>query len=144
MKRIALAAWTGALVAAAKVWLAFHVFFAPLIVEIGNAALLVIAIVAFAIVRRRPLGALVVGLAVAMLSVPVAGWLADRRVADAQAYCEHPTGDPPLLLQSGYSVRYTPQVEPTQCAFPDAFPGRSFWAGERTADGTWHFEHLMD
>jgi hypothetical protein len=144
VKRIALAAWTGALVAVAKVWLAFHVWLAPLLVELGNAALLVMAIIAFAIVRRAPLGAVVVGLAVALLSVPVAGWIGDRRVRDAQEYCEHPTGDPPLLLQPGYSVRYQPQVEPTQCTFPDVFPGRSFWAGERSADGKWTFEHLMD
>ena len=143
MKRLAAGAAIGAVFAVVKVWLEFHVS-VPLLLELVNAGVLVIALIAWAIVRRTEVGAFVLLLGMGLLSFPAVSWLAEQRIEGAKAYCASPQGEPPTLFQPGYSVRYEPQVDPDSCSFPDPFPGRTFWAGERGDDGSWTFEHLMD
>jgi hypothetical protein len=86
----------------------------------------------------------VVMVGTAMLSVPAAGWIGDKRIANAKAYCASQVGAPPTLLTPGYSLRYPPKIEHDSCSFPDPFPGRTFWEGTRGTDGAWTFENLMD
>jgi hypothetical protein len=134
----------GLAVAAVKTYAAFHVWALPSMFELVNAFALLVALIALVVSRTRYVAGYALVIGAAMMSVPVTIWLADTRIDDAMAYCASPDGDPPALLQPGYSVRYEPHVGSNSCSFPDPFPGRTLWEGERRRDGTWTFEHLMD
>lgn len=150
----AAAAGVGAALLLGKVWVAFSTWVLPELVEVANVVFLVGALVVLASLawrRARLTGAAAVSfaLAVPMLDLVVVRVVAESRVRDAKAYCESfgagaTRSAPPVLYRPGYSARYAARCDASGGRFPDPFPGRTFWEGERRSDGSWTWEHLMD
>lgn len=145
----------GSLALAAKVVLSFSVWVLPSLVDAANvfAVLVALGVVAVLGRRRAPLAtavAVVVALGLPMLDVVVTPAVGAALVRDAEAYCEarsaggSPARSLPVLFRPGYSVRYRASCDAHGGTFPDPFPGRTFWEGERDARGRWTWQRMMD
>jgi len=150
VRKVVVAIAGGGAVLAAEVWLWFSVWLLPTLAYALNVAALFVALVVLAVLawKKRPLGvgfASAIACSLPMLSAPLADAIGSARVREAQAYCESGcTGARPALFAPGYSARYAARCDESTCTFPDPFPGRTFWQGERARDGKWTWERLMD
>src|SRR4051812_30134994 len=108
MRGLLLGAVVGLLLLAVKVKLWFVLYALPILFDLASAVAFLVAVVALilAIQRKKAAaraGAVVLALFVAGFDVPIVRAVADRRVTEAEAYCEAasahavPSGEVPTL-----------------------------------------------